>query len=357
MKFKSLILICLCCEATVGAIAQHSLTTDRNAYRAADQIVKQQVDFKDPGSSGRALTWDFSVLQPINEEYALKYFIPDSTRMDTLCGMEHRTRYYYMQKRDSLWAIGFENATTFMEYLSPELRLKFPFSYGDTLFSYFEGKGEYSHRLKLSVKGYTRVEADASGELLLPDLVSVKNTLRVRTLRYYTETGKDSLEMMLDTYAWYADGIRYPVFESIKTNIMKRRKNINGSETVKDTTVFTTSFYYPPQLQTSQVQTDSLPDSPPLGELEGAEAVFTEAQLMPNPVEQNLHIRYKLVRPARIWFTVHTNGGVGICQTAPQDLSEGHYENNINMGHLPTATYVLYVHVDDMVLQRVVVKN
>ncbi|MPN18790.1 hypothetical protein SDC9_166153 [bioreactor metagenome] len=85
--------------------------------------------------------------------------------------------------------------------------------------------------------------------------------------------------------------------------------------------------------------------------------MFTEAQLMPNPVKQDLHIRYKLVRPARIWFTVHTNGGVGVCQTAPQNLSEGHHEININMGHLPTATYVLYVHVDDMVLQRVVVKK
>ena len=49
------------------------LTTTCNAYRAADKIVKQQIDFKDPGSSGKNLNWDFSIVQPINEEY--KHFI------------------------------------------------------------------------------------------------------------------------------------------------------------------------------------------------------------------------------------------------------------------------------------------
>ncbi len=332
---------------------QPKLTTDRNSYRAADQIVKQQVEFKDPGSSGRNLTWDFRMVQPINEEYTLNYFIPDSTRMDTLCGLEHNTRYYYMQKRDSLWAVGFENSTTLMEYLKPELKLRFPFSYGDTLFSQFEGKGQYSHRLDLQVKGYTRVQVDAEGELLLPDFETVKKALRVRTLRYYTETGKDSIEMTLDTYAWYAEGIRYPVFESVKTNLIKKARK--QYEQGKDTTVFTTSFYYPPELQTSQVQTDQIPEN--LETLQGAEAVFTEAQFLPNPVESMLNINYKLTRPAQVWFSVHNSIGIPVCQTSPQSLTEGYNNTYVNMSNQITGNYMLYVHVDDMVLQQVIIKN
>ena len=200
----------------------HKLSTERNAYRAADQLVKQQVEYKDPGSSGKNLTWDFRFLQPINEEYALNYFIPDSTNMMRLCGQEHNTRYYFRQQKDSLQAVGYENSTTYMEYPTPELRMHFPFAYGDTLFSYFVGKGQYCHRLELAVKGYTRIEADAEGELLLPKSETVKKAMRVRTLRHYTETGKDSVEMTLDTYSWYAAGIRYPVFESIKTTLSKK---------------------------------------------------------------------------------------------------------------------------------------
>lgn len=331
----------------------HVLTTDRNTYRAGDQIVKQQVEFKDPGSSGKNLTWDFRMLQPINEEYSLNYFIPDSTRMDTLCGLEHNTRYYYMQKHDSLWAVGFENSTTMMEYLKPELKLRCPLSYGDTLFSKFEGKGQYCHRLELQVKGYTRVEVDAEGELLLPDFENVKRALRVRTLRHYTETGKDSIEMTLDTYAWYAEGIRYPVFESTKTNLIKKARK--QGEQAQDTTVFTTSFYYPPERQISQVETEPVPD--PTTELLGAAAVFTEAQFLPNPVETMLNINYKLTRPAQVWFSVHNSIGIPVCQTAPQNLPEGYNTASINMSNQIIGNYTLYVHVDDMVMKQVIIKK
>jgi len=240
-----------------------------------------------------------------------------------------------------------------MEYLKPELKLRYPFAYGDTLFSYFEGKGQYSHRIDLKVKGYTRVEADAAGELLLPDFESVKKTLRVHTMRHYTQTGRDSIEMTLDNYAWYAEGIRYPVFESIKTNLIKKARK--QGEQGKDTTIFTTSFYYPPELQISQIQTDPIPESQDT--LQGAEAIFTEATMLPNPVVSNLYINYKLTRSAQIWFTVHNNAGIPMTQTTPQMKPVGYNYTIINMSNLITGTYTVFVHVDDMVLQRVIIKK
>jgi len=337
--------------------AQSSLNNERNAYRAADQLVKQQIEFKDPGSSGKSLNWDFSSVQPVNEEYTLNYFIPDSTQMTLMCGLEHNTRYYFRQQQDSLQATGYENSTTYMEYKVPELRMHFPFAYGDTLYSRFEGVGEYCHRLPLFIKGYTRIIADAEGELKLPESETVKKALRVRTLRHYTETGKDSLEMTLDTYSWYASGIRYPVFESIKTTLSKKGdKKDEIGESMNDTTVFTTSFYYPPEKQTSQVQTDPIPEDTK-NALTGAAAVFTEAQLMPNPVIDNLHINYKLTRPAIVWFTVHNNVGIPLCQTSPENRAEGFNSTNVPMSSLLTGVYSLYVHVDDMVMKMNVVKK
>jgi hypothetical protein len=335
----------------------HKLSTERNAYRAADQLVKKQVEYRDPGSSGKNLTWDFRFLQPINEEYALNYFIPDSTNMLRLCGQEHNTRYYFRQQKDSLQAVGYENSTTYMEYPTPELRMRFPFAYGDTLFSYFVGKGQYCHRLELAIKGYTRVEADAEGELLLPKSETVKKAMRVRTLRHYTETGKDSVEMTLDTYSWYAAGIRYPVFESIKTTLSKKgdKKDEKG-ESMKDTTVFRTSFYYPPEKQTAQVETAPIPEDKTEAEL-GAAAVFTEAQLMPNPVIDNLYIKYKLVRSAKVSFALHNNLGIPQRNTSPQQLGEGEHSTTVPMGGLIPGVYSLFVHVDDMILRENVLKQ
>jgi len=345
------------CFLTFHLQAQTTLTTECNAYRAADQIVKQQVEFKDPGSRGHDLVWDFRMLQPINDDYRLDYFIPDSTRMERLCGTEHNTRYYYQQHADTLWSVGFENSTTYLEYTIPELKIKFPFNYGDTLFSRFKGTGQYGHRLSLAIKGYTRVEADAEGELELPGFETIKNALRVRTLRHYTETGSDSMEMTLDTYSWYAPGIRYPVFESVKTTLSKKgdRKYENG-ESMNDTTVFSTSFYYPTEKQLAQVQTDSLSSLHLVGQPDGAASIFTEAQLMPNPVINNLSINFKLTRDAKVWFTVHNNAGIPLCQTSPQNLSEGYINTTVPMSGLITGVYSLYVHVDNMVMRLNIVK-
>jgi len=357
MKKHILLLLTSISGFSIYAQTSHTLTTSRNAYRAADQLVKQQVEYKDPGSNGRNLTWDFRMVQPINEEYKLDYFIPDSTNMNRLCGMEHNTRYYYLQQHDSLQAVGYENSTTYMEYIKPELRMHFPFVYGDTLFSNFEGVGEYSHRLPLAVKGYTRVKADAEGELLLPKSETVKKAVRVRTLRHYTETGKDSVEMTLDTYSWYAAGIRYPVFESIKTAISKKGdKQDEHGVSMTDTTVFTTSFYYPPEKQTSQIETEPIPLDSLMAE-QGAAAVFTEAQLLPNPVVDNLYINFKLTRAAKVWFTVHNNSGIALCTTSPENLLEGYHNSTVPMTGMITGVYSLYVHVDDMVMRVNVVKK
>ncbi len=349
---KKNILFFLICMSCFTIMAQHKLTADRNAYRAGDELVKQQVEFMDPGILGRKLVWDFRKIIPINEKYSLKYSAPDAKIVTNLCGLEHNTRYYYRQQKDSLQATGFENSTTYMQYVVPELLMHFPFTYGDTLFSNFEGIGQYSHTLDLVVKGYTRVKADAEGDILLPNAQTVKKALRVHTLRHYIETGKDSLEMTLDTYSWYATGIRYPVFESVKTTIQNKQKN--GSEI--ESNVFSTSFYYPPEEQKTQVQTDSLPIVN-AKDLVGIESIFTEAAFAPNPVNDNLYISYKLTREANVWFTVHNNAGLLCCTTPTQSLSEGEHCITVNMNGLMTGVYTLYVHVDNMVMSENVVKK
>lgn len=357
MNKYNLILFALLIITNLHGQSSHCLTKGRNAYRAADKLTKQQVEYKDPGIIGKGLVWDFTMVQPINEDYQLKYFIPDSTQMNGLCGQEHNTRYYYLQRNDSLWATGFENATTYMHYTIPELKLRFPFVYGDTLYSPFEGNGQYCHRIQLAVKGYTRVIADAEGDLILPNNERVKKALRVRTLRHYTETGKDSVEMTLDTYSWYAAGVRYPVFESVKTTLSRKgdRKDDMG-ESMKDSTVFNTSFYYPPELQISQVQTDPIPDdvSPTTSDIT---KVFTEGRFMPNPVVDNLQIKYKLTRQAKVWFSLHNNIGILQRSTTPQNMPEGYNNAIVNMSSLIPGTYSLYVHVDNMVMKQVVIKK
>lgn len=275
---KRLILLFLLSISCLGAFAADSpvLTAVQNNYNALDSLVKQQIAFLEPGDPGQDnKVWDFRKIQTVNKAYTLKYYLPDSTDMTGICGLEHDTHYYYRQQKDSLQATGYENSTTSMTYTQPELRMHFPFAYGDTLYSTFEGTGEYGHLLPLYVKGYTRVHADAEGILLLPGQETINKTLRVHTLRHYTEIGVDSVEMILDTYSWYATGSRYPVFESVRITIQKG---------ANESTMFSTSFYYSPKKQPEQPQAAAVLPNDSINTSPMAASVMTEIQLFPNPV-------------------------------------------------------------------------
>jgi hypothetical protein len=175
----------------------------------------------------------------------------------------------------------------------------------------------------------------------------LKNIIRIKRLRDYTQIGMDSARLQLETYSWYAKGYRYPVFETYKSIVLRGDSSADS---------FKTSFYYPVD-DLKNLAEDPLNQYPQADEVVGINAVFTEGRYLPNPVTHNLYIDYKLTRPAKVWFTVHNNIGVQQCQTAPQNMSEGANSTTINMNHLITGTYALYVHVDDMVMRQLVVKK
>lgn len=355
---KTLLLFILAVSAQLYSQKSLLLTSENNLILPGDSIYKYQVEYKDPGSLGQKLEWDFTHLNILDDSYLIKYFHPDSADLAQLCGMEHRTRYYYRQDNDSLWSTGFENYNTFMDYSQPELKMKFPFAYGDTLFSNFTGMGKYSNLHKLQVEGYTEVVADATGYLKTPYFKG--RSLRVHTKRFYTQVKSenpfvsdvddmidiseqsDTLQMTLDTYSWYIRDVRYPVFESVKTTL-----HFQGEEQM-DTTLFYTSFYYSPEELPETIEDTEEPE---------IEKIFTEASFAPNPVESNLNINYKLTQSAAVSFRLLSSLGQPLYQTAPYMQDEGNHYLQIPMSNLIKGNYTLYIYVDDMMMNRVVVKK
>jgi hypothetical protein len=330
------------------------LTSASNGYQSGDLIVKQQVGYQDAGAFGQGIIWDFSFLQSINDAYEVNYFYADFADTLLLCGREPSARFYYKQSGDTLYSIGFENNTSIMRYFIPEVKLKFPLSYGDTLYSAFAGLGQYGRRMPLNVAGYTRVKYDALGTLKVPDYPGGIPALRTHTQRYYTQASMDSLQMKIDTWSWYVQGTRYPVFESIQTNIISFKRLYNGDSIAQDTAIFQTSFYYPPSAQTSEYMQNA---NNQLDITNPINSVFTHANYLPNPVVDNLYINYNLVRNANVWFSLHSQGGVPLVQTTPENRQSGYNQDIISMSGFIQGSYSLYVHVDNMVLMQVIIKH
>ncbi len=312
----------------------------------SNTCIKQQVEYQDPGAYGKDLTWDFSMLRPINDEYTIAFSIPDSNYMHRWCGAEHRTRYYYSVSGDTVWQTGYENPITYIRYTRPEALLHFPLHYGDTLFSEFEAHGEYGHRIPMHIVGIRTVLVDAEGELRLPDITH-KHTIRTCSRREYMESGLDSTRMRVEHYQWFVSGLYIPVFESISTYEMQ-------DDSLQ--LAFQTSFYYTAEDSTMQ----SLSSLPSVWQEQTTSSTIDaigSLQCMPNPVLTDMDVQYVLVRDATVSLALHNASGFCMYTTPPTMQSAGEYTTHIVMSSLPQGGYTLYVYADDQVVQQVVIKQ
>lgn len=243
-----------------------SLNSTCSQPRGGDWLVKRMIAACEPGKSGVGQVWDFSDLEFQEVKYELKYM---AQGVDTVIGTEHRTMYYYRTSGDSLFCLGYENPTTFITYQKPELLLTFPVFQGRAVTDYFDGKGRYCEKLDVHLRGKSMITADASGMLILPEGDTLRKVLRVYTHRFIHQRmtpilttvdtlqldslafilNHDSIEYLLsndsthletETWRWYADGYRYPVFETVKSTTY-RFGNAHK--------YFTTSFVYLPEEQ------------------------------------------------------------------------------------------------------------
>lgn len=276
MIMKSLLFFLLSVVIPLQLFSQHSLGVASNLPRSGDRLQKKEMVYKSPGEKGTAVVWDFSGVENRNENYDLRYvsLFPAS---DTIVGIEHRTMYYYHLSGDTLFTPGYENPTMRIRYRSSEALLVFPFPYGRSLTTYFGGRGNYCNRLRIDACGKSTVTADATGLMILPGGDTLLHVLRIHTHKLVFEQtntdpvgttaspdtislpvcyrdsvnlhlANDSSHIEIDTWRWYAEGYRYPVFESMNSVVCKSGER---------STLFSTSFYYPPAEQYYGLNTDS----------------------------------------------------------------------------------------------------
>lgn len=360
--------------------AQLTLNRMSNLPRNGDCIVKQQVKYKSPGAKGVGGLWDFSEQEPIDENYKLKYVAP-KLGADSIVGIEHRTMYYYQIVSDSLLQLGHENPTTRICYRKPETLLVFPLLYGRSFTDYFDGIGIYCNRLGSQLFGKSIVEADATGMMILPGGDTLRNVLRVHTVKKVVEKMKpisidgniiedtipfshyrDSIDYYLATdsgyleinsWRWYADGYRYPVFETTQSMVYNMGNSYEH---------FATSFYYPPNEQYYGLDDD------PENRLKRERAVEEPENRLWNAIEEfkegreyadeyvtysfymdetyNLHLNYSLTENALVIIMLYDFQGRQLLKSDAGLLQKGNYRNQISLSTYPVGEYLLQILVN-----------
>ncbi|WP_321436026.1 T9SS type A sorting domain-containing protein [uncultured Bacteroides sp.] len=363
----------------ISVIAQTSLKKEYNMFRNEDIVTKQQIKYKHPGRAGANVLWDFSKQETVNEKYKLSF--TQSEVDSVITGCEHNTLYHYLLRNDSLYSLGYENPTTLIKNQKPELLLTFPFSYHKRTEGYFYGTGNYCHRLDLTVQGKTIIWGDAYGMIILPNGDTLQHVLRVCSLKKIAEKmipyvqkdsvilpmvnidsidyhlNNDSVYMQVETYRWYADGYRYPLFETVESTTYKNQKPFKH---------FNTAFFYSPdkhnylnddsknlvRLEEIEKQNKSGNNSSggngnSSGKNLGKELINYNAYIEKNG--NSIALEYNLIQQADVTISLYDIQGRLLISYPKTKHPEGFYQEALALDGFQLGEYLLRIVVDDEV--------
>nr|WP_297167131.1 T9SS type A sorting domain-containing protein [uncultured Dysgonomonas sp.] len=364
------------------ALVLGQITLQYNGIRPGDEIIKQQVDYKEPGREGENVIWDFSKLKSVNDQYSLVYKKPyllnDSTykmgkdlfkvkQVDPstlVLGIEHNTMYYFKQNDNKLEILGHENPTTLLHYKTPMVAFVYPTDYGQSYTSQYKSEGLYSKRIPFESQGSIKITADAFGMIILPSGDTLEHIIRTKTVQIIHEVVKSkkpqNFNIVSETYKWYAKGYRYPVFESIKTY---------HQEDSLQAKTFKTSFFFPPgehlyldDDKENLAVLDSLwnikhPLQPGTRSSDTETARNFSYNFYPNPVESQLTIEYYLENATSVTISMYSLDGKLLKNIDLGRKDKGMYSEFIDCSTLSKGTYVLTIKTNTNTLSDKIMKR
>lgn len=358
------------------------ITLQYNGIRAGDEIIKQQVDYKDPGRDGENVIWDFSKLKSINDQYTLTYKSPelfndsiykmgkdiikvrDVDPSSLVIGIEHNTMFYFKQTSHKLEVLGHENPTTLLQYTTPMTVSVFPTDYGQSYTSEYESEGLYSRRIPFGSTGTMNITSDAYGMIILPSGDTIDHIVRIKTVQVIHEvinTKKPQhFNITSETYKWYAKGYRYPIFESIKTF---------SNEDSLQAKAFKTAFFFPPQEHLyldDDKENLAILDS--LWNLkhpiqEETRSSNTEIagnfsyNFYPNPVESQLTIEYYLESPTTVTLSLYAMDGKQLKNITVGKKDKGLHTEYLDCSNLAKGTYILRIEANSKSVSDKIIKK
>ena len=380
MKVLHLLILIFCPLLSFGQInLQH------NGLRSGDELIKQQVDYKDPGRDGDNVIWDFGKLKSVNDEYSLVYSSPvlqensyyvmgydtiqsnNTDQNSLIIGTEHNTMYYYQLKDNQLLLLGHENPTNLLHYTQPVVAATYPTNYKQSQTNSYQSEGIYSGKIPFDTKGSITTQADAYGAIILPTGDTLSHVLRIKTVQSISEIIRsidpamnDSLEMVVESYKWYSKGYRYPIFETIRA--------INTTDTL-NTQEYQTAFFFPPQEhlyldndKENLAVLDSLWNLDHNKEIDNPITnPETEIKLSynfyPNPVESQLTLEYYLESSTTVNVTIYSMEGKLIMNLPINKQDKGLHTQYIDCSNLAKGTYILRIEAGSEVMSDKIIKK
>lgn len=352
------------------APAYSQLRSELNLPRAGDELLKEQVVYCKPGEAGEKQTWDFSSLRLIDDAYTVNYFTRDDWK---IIGAEKGKLSFFRIDGDSLLLAGYENPTTLVRYQQPGLLIRFPLVYGESFKGNFSGRGKHHDLLESIITGEIHTTADATGMIIFPGRDTLENITRVHirkieTSRYIPISSGFTVDtkanetlfsdnkpdvIITDTYQWYEEGYRYPVFETIEAYLSNNEKQILISS---ETYLFhpADQVLLPEDAENQAIRKRQ--EDERRGKMLEQEDNLLSFRCYPNPVKDQLTIELNFRRPVAIDAVLWDMYG-RFLKYFPSRSQDVQYKETIDVWSIPPGYYVVKVFAGNEVYSEKVVKN
>lgn len=340
----------LCLTTVVTACAQGNiLTREANLLCDSDELIIQSVPYFYSIGNGEGYTWNFTGIDS-NGKYKV-FHERDSLRV--ILSLSDHGITYYQSNNDTLYIIGRESPLCKAVYDVPQMVMRYPFAYGDSISKPFSGNGIYCGDHYFRERGSSTITADAAGEAVIGG-DTIPNVLRVCTLKSYSvcmdvdSTALDTAKLkqvIEERYDWYARGYRYPILTTLTST--------SYDNTVPIGTV-QRSYCMLPDVQNLQDDPYNI-DIRRKDSIDNARRDLANADIFHYSVNQHggqIIVNYSLDSDADITALVSDVMGITYKRSRFHNVKGDGYTMSIDCSDLQYGQYILYMNVNGKVYSR-----
>lgn len=326
---KKILLLTTQLVLTLSLFGQTIITSQNHGFIPNDNNPMLLTSYIEPGPAGKNVVWNFSMLETsenfqgcLKEVNTLKDY--HSNHGGNVVLEEFGNRFIFNMTANSLEQLGFESSTgnTKIIYSKPFVKMRYPFGFNSNFSGDFKGDYLVNDITVGTVSGTYRVEGDGYGKLILPGGRELSGVLRVKEVKFTTQTINNSQINIEDiTYRWYVANHRFPVLSLIKSTYTP----VNGKPSTQTKAAFNGNVIN----QSSDVADVS--DNP------------LRFKTFPNPYKDRIAITYTLPENCKVHLAVYDLTGklVSVLVNRIEDAGQKtHYFSAAEIG-MPAAAYIV----------------
>ncbi|GEM_PF-1291047 len=333
---------------TFNSFAQPKLSYKTHALHIGDVHSTQQVEYVSPGKDGASRIWDFSKLKCLHSTATkvqdalisdLGDWFPKSNIIAYSDDAENSHFYETTNHFTRQW--GYTTKNAIVQYSVPIVRTFYPFGFRMKKEGTFKGKGIHYEQIHTNISGTYSIEGDAYGILLLPRNVVLNNTLRIKSVEKYVETGCNWYKAGVTRYLWYVEEERYPVLVIIEREIIYS----NGKTEISQ------SAYYNDKILSQKIEEMSAD----IQEYSNEDVLYN---VFPNPYNEIVNISYHLKKNCRVSIDILDVEGQKLKDIVVNEKQKGEFQYQFYPAQLSQAnsTYFVRFLINDKVYIRKIVR-